>query len=78
MTSLTESQKRALLWLPRDGSWTTEYPPGRLQTSLNSLWGYPRHLVEGIAINHDGSGGRRYHLTPAGLAMRKEIEGEKL
>ena len=73
MIALTPAQKRALEWLPADGSWRTD--AGRLVGALNSasLAG----LADGVWADCGMRGGRkmRWRIRRAGVAARAEIEG---
>lgn len=74
MPNLTEAQKRALAWLPADGGWKIN--PGRLHAALESLRSYHRTAIEVEAGVFGPRGGwiYRYRLTPAGLALKAEME----
>ena len=72
--NFTDPQRRALKWLPSDGSWARK--PGKTNASaLYSLKLYHRDLIE-IEIGDFGPrGGRefRYRLTTAGQAKQQEL-----
>ena len=68
--NLTPAQKRAILWLPADGSWRNAGGAAHL---WDALWGI---LELDLAINRRGIDGGGWRLTPAGIAARKAIEGE--
>ena len=52
----TPAQRRALEWLPADGSW--RHGAGRLTAALNSLSIYHRDLCEGEWVDAGPRGGR--------------------
>ena len=67
---LTDAQKRALLWLPKDGasrSWLGLSAPWK--AALRDL------LIVDLAEPHDPAH-FFYRLTPAGIAARAELEKE--
>jgi hypothetical protein len=72
MTTITPAQKRAIEWLPADGSWRTD--AGRLVGALNSasLAG----LADGVWADCGARGGRkmRWRLRPAGIVTRAELD----
>lgn len=69
MTKLTDAQRKALLWLPKDG--TVRFP---------MLLSYPNYLdlVDlynlGFAEYVDDTNDNALRLTPAGIAARNELE----
>lgn len=72
---LTDAQKQALLWLPKDGGWRER--PGRLSAALNSLSVFHGDFLEIDASGFVGLRGAyiyRFRLTPAGIAAREELE----
>jgi hypothetical protein len=73
---MTKAQKRALEWLPPDGSWRTK--PGRLVSALNSLSLAWPHCVQDEYAQCGPRGGwmDRWRLTAEGVA-RAVIEGKK-
>lgn len=66
----TDSQRRALDWLPSDGSWRTQ--PGRLSAALNSLALSHKGLVQYEWGDFGPRGGRmlRWRLTSVGVAAK--------
>jgi hypothetical protein len=70
---LTEAERRALDWLPSDGTWRTN--PGRMEPALRSL--KSRH--PGLVCSEWGGfgplGGRvlRWKITPAGAGVKAKI-----
>lgn len=64
---LTDAQKRALDWLPKDGSWRPD--PGRLTAALNSLsFAWPGCVTaEWAASGKRGGMKHRWRLTDAGV-----------
>jgi hypothetical protein len=74
--ALTAAQKRALMWLPADGGWTTEKAPDRSTVQgLQMLTFKWLGLAEYEFGDFGARGGRciRRRLTPDGIAARKEI-----
>lgn len=72
---LTDAQKRALLWLPKDGGWREK--PGRISAALNSLSVRHGDFLEIEACGFVGLRGAyiyRFRLTPAGIAAREALE----
>ena len=69
----TESQVKALRWLPEDGSWRGR--PARMSSGLESLWFHHRSLVERVWQDQDGikDGSFRWRLTERGVAFVKEM-----
>ena len=69
MTIFTTAQRRALLWLPANGSWVTRPFPRKISGAVDSLCIYHRDLVE------TDYAGMAVCLTPPGIeAARKELE----
>jgi len=66
LTDLTHSQRRAIMSLPRDGSWTTER--GKMSAAIDSLCLYHRDLAVSEWADCCPRGGRktRTRLTNAG------------
>ena len=74
---MTEAQKKALDWLPSDGSWRMK--PGRLAATLNSLKLYWSGYVECEWGNFGLRGGLgwRWRLTDKGVGLKKAVlQGE--
>ncbi len=67
---LTPAQRKALDWLPSDGSWRSK--PGAVAQALASLSLYHRGIVEEQAgpFGQRGGYGWRYRLTPGGIALK--------
>ena len=73
---LTPTHRRALLWLPADGSWAVR-PPRSIAPAITSLGYYHGSLVEQEWGKFGPLGGgwyRRCRLTFAGIDARKEID----
>lgn len=68
---LTNSQLKALAWLPADGSWTIQ-SPGRLSAAINSLTLFHKDLAEAEWGDFGPRGGRclRLRLTRQGVELR--------
>lgn len=68
--TLTDAQRRAVDWLPHDGSWRTK--PGRLSAALNSL--SLRKLCVGEWASCGPRGGRemRWRLSSIGIELVKQ------
>ena len=68
--NFTRAQRRALEWLPSDGSWKTK--PGRLSGALSSLRVGHRGLVEHQfgAFGPRGGYTSRWRLTLEGVAAK--------
>ena len=73
----TPAQKRALEWLPSDGSWRTH--PGKIAQAIASLSSYYRSFVEAQVGPFGPRGGHtwRYRLTSAGVAAKHPPVTEK-
>lgn len=75
---LTDAQRRALLWLPGDGAWTTKLDRS-VSAAVDSLSLYHRTLIE-VEWRKSPRGGYRlclqYRLTPAGIARRAQEESK--
>lgn len=71
----TDPQRRAIMWLPADGSWTIE-SPGRIAPGINSLALFHKDLAQEEWGEFGPRGGRcfRYRLTDAGVTVRKMLE----
>lgn len=65
---MTKAQKRALEWLPQDGSWRVR--PGRLTAALSSLAMAWPHCVQDEYAQCGPRGGwmNRWRLTEIGVA----------
>ena len=71
---LTPAQRRALLWLPADGSWRWR-APREVSSAVSSLWRQHRDLcTREWRGDPGGDGVLNYRLTPAGQALRAQIE----
>jgi hypothetical protein len=72
MKTLTPAQKRAIEWLPADGSWKIK-PDAKIAAALSSLCSYHRDLAEHGLGDFGKRGGRcwRYRLTVAGIVARR-------
>jgi hypothetical protein len=72
MNTITPAQKRAIEWLPADGSWRTD--AGRLVGALSSAWLHG--FAEGEWADCGARGGRklRWRLRPAGIVTRAELD----
>jgi hypothetical protein len=68
----TNAQKRALEWLPADGSWRIN--PGRLRAALSSLARQHRGVVKSEFGDFGPRGGRvlRWRLTETGMMLQAE------
>ena len=72
MTTITPAQKRAIEWLPADGSWRTD--AGRLVGALSSA------SLAGLVEGQWAYGGvrgdctLRWRLRPAGIVTRAELD----
>lgn len=73
---LTDAQRKALEWLPADGSWRNK--PGRLSAALNSLSIY----IQGAVSMRQGEFGVRdgfeqqWCLTESGQKLRASVFSE--
>lgn len=81
--TFTAAHRRALEWLPEDGSWRTR--PGReFSPAVNSLGLYHRDIAESewgrfnreAKPNTHSRPGFRWRLTPAGIALIKKAKGQ--
>lgn len=66
----TDAQRRALAWLPPDGTWCGKV--GRMGPALDSLRLYHRDLIDSEWADAGPRGGRllRRRLTAAGIVVR--------
>jgi hypothetical protein len=73
MPPYTEPQRRALKWLPSDGSWITIL--GKVAPAIDSLRLYHNALVDIEAGPFGARGGymRRARLTEAGVVAAREL-----
>lgn len=73
---ITEAQRKALAWLPADGSMKTK--PGKVSTALESLRLSHRGIVDKSYGDYGPRGGRMvgYRLTESGKAMRLQFFGD--
>ena len=71
---MTSAQRRALDWLPADGSWRTN--PGRLAAALKSLSLNHKDWVESEWGAFGPRGGRelRWRLTDRGVAVMAALQ----
>ena len=69
-SGFTDAQRRALEWLPSDGTWRTN--PGRLSAALSSLSLAHKGLVLSEWGDFGPRGGRvlRWRLTSVGVAAK--------
>ena len=75
---LTEAQRRAVLWLPDDGSWT---PCRAHWTVANSVVWIERKLPEiaeaKIVGQNGGANDLRHRLTPLGIQVRTILKEQQ-
>ena len=69
---LTPAQRRALLWLPADGSWTKA--PRSMSPAVSSLVLYYPRLARAELIGLHHHAHYAYRLTAAGMAERAKQE----
>jgi hypothetical protein len=69
--SMSAAQRKALEWLPADGSWKSD--PGAISQALQSFsLHYPHHVEsEGGCFGKRGGWKWRYRLTPIGQNLRR-------
>lgn len=72
---LTPTQKRALGWLPINGSWRVAYQLGdvSMHVVLADLMDDFPHAVEHATLGPDGSQMDIYRLTAAGITLKAEL-----
>lgn len=75
--TLTPAQLRALEWLPADGEWRTvpAYMDDKeLDEALGSLWLCEPAYIDFEPCRGDGNPAWQFCLTPAGQALRAQME----
>jgi hypothetical protein len=77
--SLTNPQRRALMWLPADGSWVVGVPRS-VAADVDSLCLYypDAALAEWGDFGPRGGRCRRARLLPRGVALRAALDGESV